>query len=363
MFMAEHHSKKTSEIGKIRAAVLGWYDAERRDLPWRAAPGAPNDPYAVWMSEIMLQQTTVATVKGYFEAFMAKWPKVSDLAAADLDEVLVAWQGLGYYARARNLHKCARAVADEYDGGFPGTVDELLKLPGVGPYTASAIGAIAFNQSTVPVDGNIERVVSRLCDIRTPLPGAKSEIQASASLFADKNRPGDFAQALMDLGATICTPKSPKCMLCPIQKFCEGLKHGDPSILPVKAPKKTRPERRAAVFWLENHEGAVLLRRRPESGLLGGMMEFPSTNWREGDWPTIEERNAAEPVSVRWAGLPDEAVHVFTHFKFRMQVFVGKTDRIENVEGVWVQPEDFASQALPTVMKKVIRHVNDCREK
>jgi A/G-specific adenine glycosylase len=362
MFMDEYHTKKRSEIGKIRAAVLAWYDAERRVLPWRAAPGTANDPYAVWLSEIMLQQTTVATVKGYFEAFMAQWPKVSDLAAAKLDEVLVAWQGLGYYARARNLHKCARVVADEYNGEFPGTVDDLLKLPGIGPYTASAVGAIAFDQSTVPVDGNIERVVSRLCNIQSPLPGAKSEIQSSASLFADKNRPGDFAQALMDLGATICTPKSPKCMLCPVQKYCDGRKQGDPSILPVKAPKKVRPERRAVVFWLENQEGAVLLRRRPESGLLGGMMEFPSTDWREGDLPTTEERDAAEPVSVKWASLPDEAVHVFTHFKFRMQVFVGKTDRIENVEGIWVRPEEFSGHALPTVMKKVIRHVKDYRE-
>lgn len=360
--MAKHHTKKRAEVGKIRAAVLAWYDAERRDLPWRAAPGAASDSYAVWMSEIMLQQTTVATVKGYFETFMTRWPKVSDLAAAELDDVLVAWQGLGYYARARNLHKCARVVANEYGGDFPGTVEDLLKLPGIGPYTASAIGAIAFNQSTVPVDGNIERVVSRLCNIRTPLPGAKSEIQAASSMFADQSRPGDFAQAMMDLGATICTPKSPKCMLCPIQKYCQGREHGDPAVLPVKPTKKVRPERRAAVFWLENKEGAVLLRRRPESGLLGGMMEFPSTEWREGDWPTTQERDAAEPVSADWTSLPDEAVHVFTHFRFRMQVFVGKTDRIENVEGVWVRPEDFARQALPTVMKKVIRHVDDCRE-
>lgn len=358
MGMVESHIKKTKEIGKIRADVLAWYDAERRDLPWRSAPGEAADPYAVWMSEIMLQQTTVATVKGYFQAFMAKWPEVTDLAAADLDEVLVAWQGLGYYARARNLHKCARTVADEYAGVFPDTVDGLLNLPGVGPYTASAIASIAFNRSTVPVDGNIERVVSRLCNIRVPLPGAKAEIQANASLFADAHRPGDFAQAVMDLGATICSPKAPKCMLCPVQQYCDGRKLGDPSTLPVKAPKKVRPERRAAIFWLQDAAGAVLLRRRPESGLLGGMMEFPSTDWREGDWPDIGERARAEPISADWTCLPDEAVHIFTHFKFRMQVFVGKTDRIENVDGLWVQPTDFPKHALPTVMKKVVRHVD-----
>lgn len=357
MGMAETHMKKPKEIGKIRAGVLSWYDAERRDLPWRSAPGSTADPYAVWMSEIMLQQTTVATVKSYFEAFMARWPKVTDLAAADLDEILVAWQGLGYYARARNLHKCACTVTQDYAGTFPDTVDGLLKLPGVGPYTASAIASIAFNRSTMPVDGNIERVVSRLCNIRTPLPAAKPDIQVSASLFADAHRPGDFAQAVMDLGATICVPKKPKCMLCPVQKYCDGRKFGDPSVLPVKAPKKARPERRAAIFWLQDATGAVLLRRRSESGLLGGMMEFPSTDWREGEWPDLEERETAEPVSTDWTCLPDEAVHVFTHFKFRMQVFVGKTDRVENVDGLWVQPEDFPKHALPTVMKKVVWHV------
>lgn len=363
MFMADQHMKKPAEIGKIRAAILAWYDAERRDLPWRSAPGHSADPYAVWMSEIMLQQTTVATVKGYFEAFMAKWPKVSDMADADLDEVLVAWQGLGYYARARNLHKCARAVVEDYAGTFPDTVDGLLKLPGVGPYTASAIASIAFNRPTVPVDGNIERVVSRMCNIRSPLPGAKPEIQINAGLFADEHRPGDFAQAVMDLGATICSPKSPKCMLCPVQQYCEGRIAGDPSALPVKAPKKVRPERRASMFWLENADGAVLLRRRPESGLLGGMMEFPSTDWREGGWPDHTERECAEPISVNWKCLPDEAVHVFTHFKFRMQVFAGKTDRIENVDGIWVQPKDFPKHALPTVMKKVVQHVQANQKK
>lgn len=360
--MNDASMKEPKEIGKIRAAVLSWYDAERRELPWRSAPGHDADPYAVWMSEIMLQQTTVATVKAYFEAFMVKWPTVSDLASADLDDVLVAWQGLGYYARARNLHKCARTVADTHAGAFPDTVDALLKLPGVGPYTASAVAAIAYNRPTVPVDGNIERVVSRLFNIRTPLPGAKPEIQTCASLFADSERPGDFAQAVMDMGATICVPKNPKCMLCPVQEYCDGRKMGDPSVLPVKAPKKVRPERRAAMFWLENANGAVLLRRRAESGLLGGMMEFPSTDWREGDWPDSEECESAEPISTEWICLPDEAVHVFTHFKFRIQVFVGKTDRIENTDGIWVQPQDFPNYALPTVMKKVVRHVVTHRE-
>lgn len=362
MFMVDQHMKKPAEIGKIRATILAWYDAERRHLPWRSSPGASADPYTVWMSEIMLQQTTVATVKGYFEVFMTRWPKVSDLAAAELDDILVAWQGLGYYARARNLHKCARTVAEDHGGEFPNTYDGLLKLPGIGPYTASAIASIAFNQPLVPVDGNIERVVSRVCNIQSPLPSAKPEIQANAATFADTHRPGDFAQAMMDLGATICTPKKPKCMLCSIAKYCDGLKAGEPAKLPVKAPKKIRPERRAAVFWLENASGEVLLRRRKESGLLGGMMEFPSTEWREGNWPVAKEREDAAPILVSWSELTGEAVHIFTHFKLRMQVFVGKTNRMENISGTWVAPSAFASYALPTAMKKVIRHVNSSRE-
>lgn len=348
-------------IASIRQHVLAWYDAERRDLPWRSGPGVVADPYAVWLSEIMLQQTTVATVKGYFETFISTWPKVTDLAEADLDEVLVAWQGLGYYARARNLHKCAGVVADEYNGTFPDTVEELLKLPGVGPYTASAIAAIAFNRPTVPVDGNIERVTARLFNIDIPLPEAKPSIQAAASSFVDDLRPGDFAQAMMDIGATTCTPKTPKCMLCPVQDFCEGRVAGDPALLPVKAPKKSRPERRAAVFWLENGDGAVLLQRREERGLLGGMMEFPSTDWREGAWPDSVERDEGAPVSTSWEQLPGEAVHIFTHFKLRMQVFVAITGRLENTVGTWVLPSDFGSYALPTVMKKIVHHVDDYR--
>lgn len=342
--------------------MLAWYDTERRDLPWRSAPGETADPYAVWMSEIMLQQTTVATVKGYFERFMWRWPGVRDLANAELDEVLVQWQGLGYYARARNLHKCAGVVTEEYGGDFPASLDQLLTLPGIGPYTASAIGAIAFDLPTVPVDGNIERVVVRLFNIEKPLPSAKPDIQANASTLASATRPGDFAQAMMDLGATVCTPKSPKCMLCPVLDFCEGRKAGAPDNLPIKAPKKKRPERRAVVFWLENKAGDILLRRRPENGLLGGMMEFPSTDWREGDWPEAAEREDAAPVSVKWSRLPGEAEHVFTHFKLRLQVFVGQTDRIENVFGKWVARNDFAGQALPTAMKKVVRLVDAHRE-
>lgn len=358
MSMALSAPKKSKDIAKIRAGVLAWYDVERRDLPWRAAPGKTADPYAVWMSEIMLQQTTVATVKGYFSRFIGRWPRVNDLADADLDEVLVEWQGLGYYARARNLHKCARVLTEHHEGRFPASLDDLLKLPGVGPYTASAIAAIAFDLPTVPVDGNIERVVARLFNIDQPLPGAKADIHTNAASFAGGERPGDFAQAMMDLGATVCTPKSPKCLLCPVCEFCEGRRAGAPESLPVKAPKKKRPERRAAVFWLENNAGEVLLRRRAESGLLGGMMEFPSTEWREGEWPEVAERETAEPVSVDWLLLPDEAVHVFTHFKLRLQVFIGHTDRIENVAGKWVSRDNFAGQALPTAMKKVVRLVD-----
>ena len=339
--------------------LLAWYDRHRRILPWRASPGRKADPYHVWLSEIMLQQTTVATVKSYFDHFVARWPRVEDLAAADLDEVLHAWQGLGYYARARNLHKCAKTVAEQHAGRFPETEQDLLALPGVGPYTAAAIAAIAFDQPASPVDGNIERVVARLNLIDTPLPQGKKPIQAAAAELTPAVRPGDFAQAMMDLGATICTPRNPKCALCPLQEICRANHAGDAETYPRRAPKKAKPTRHGVAFWIEDGQGRVLLRRRPEKGLLGGMMEIPSTDWREAPWETADALSKAPVAAAGWeqAG---EVRHTFTHFHLHLSVVRGGAGNPENaVEGIWVAPDDFDGQALPTLMKKVARAVQD----
>ena len=338
----------------IREALLGWYDQHRRSLPWRAKAGKRADPYRVWLSEIMLQQTTVATVGPYFGDFMARWPSVEALAAADLDQVLVAWQGLGYYARARNLHKCAGVVASLHGGVFPNSEAGLRELPGVGAYTAAAIAAIAFDQAAMPVDGNIERVTARLFAIKTPLPGGKAEIKRAAEAFADAHRPGDFAQAMMDLGSGVCTPRAPKCPDCPLQKLCLAHADGAPEKLPVRPAKLKRPERCTQMFWLENAKGEVLLRKRPSTGLLGGMTELPSTPWREGDWPDADEISRAEPLSVDWVLILGEAQHVFTHFRLTMRLVRGRCRQGANVDGFWVHPNDFADHALPTVIKKAM---------
>lgn len=349
--------RRSSSVSALRNDLLAWYDRHARTLPWRARPGESQDPYAVWLSEIMLQQTTVATVGPYFREFTVRWPRVEDLAAASLDEVLVAWQGLGYYARARNLHKCAGVVAADYGGRFPDTEEGLLALPGIGPYTAAAIAAIAFDRPAVPVDGNIERVVARLHGIRTPMPAAKTEIRARAADYADAHRPGDFAQAMMDLGATICTPGNPACVLCPISTDCLARKAGDPAGVPVRAAKTARPERTAVFFWLERADGAVLLRKRPEKGLLGGMAEIPSTPWLGPDWPDDAAISEVAPVVTAWTNVPGEAEHVFTHFKLRMRIRKARVDaqQSKKADGIWVKPRDFAQQALPTVMKKVVK--------
>ena len=334
--------------------LLDWYDRHRRTLPWRAAPGTTADPYHVWLSEIMLQQTTVATVKSYFEAFITRWPRVTDLAAAPLDDVLTAWAGLGYYARARNLHKCAGIVATDFAGSFPNTEAVLLTLPGIGAYTAAAIAAIAFNQLAAPVDGNIERVLSRLYRVSTPLPKAKPEIKALTQALVPIDRPGDFAQALMDLGATVCTPKAPKCLMCPFQPACQAQAAGDQTTYPIKAPKKPKPTRRGLVFWTTDTLGQVLVRKRAERGLLGGMMEFPSTDWTEGD--LIADASLA-PVQTNWQAVPEMVTHTFTHFHLELTVWRGAAADPPQGIGRWIRPEDFDQIALPTVMKKVARHV------
>lgn len=338
----------------LTGALLGWYDRHRRVLPWRAPAGRRADPYHVWLSEIMLQQTTVATVKSYFDHFVARWPRVEDLAAADLDEVLHAWQGLGYYARARNLHKCAKTVAGDHGGRFPDTEAGLLALPGVGPYTAAAIAAIAFDIPASPVDGNIERVTARLRLITEPLPGGKTAIRAAVRDLTPSARPGDFAQAMMDLGAMVCTPRAPKCGLCPWQGACAARAAGNAADLPARAPKKAKPTRHGVVFWIVDGRGRVLLRRRAERGLLGGMMEVPSTDWRDDPWDLGEASGQAPLAAVAWAEA-GEVRHTFTHFHLRLAVVCGTVAGGNVADGTWVHPRDFGAQALPTLMKKVVK--------
>jgi len=335
--------------------LLRWYDRHRRSLPWRAKPGERPDPYRVWLSEIMLQQTTVATVGSYFDRFVARFPSVEALAAAPLDDVLHAWQGLGYYARARNLHACARAVVAEHGGRFPDTVEGLETLPGIGAYTAAAIAAIAFDRKAAAVDGNVERVVARLCAVETPLPGAKRELRALTESWVPNERCGDFAQALMDLGATVCTPRSPQCILCPLQRSCRGLALGIAESLPNRRARADRPTRRGIAFWAIRPDGSVLLRRRPESGLLGGMIEVPSTEWRA---KRIDEKTARKeaPVRASWVRLPGTVRHTFTHFHLELAVLSGETGADPNAQGIWVPLDRLSEQALPTVMKKVVNH-------
>ena len=335
--------------------VLKWYDRHRRQLPWRSAQGAVADPYHVWLSEVMLQQTTVVTVKSYFEFFLKTWPKIENLSAAPLDDVLHAWQGLGYYARARNLHKCANVVATEYGGAFPEGEKELLALPGIGPYTAAAITAIAFGKKATPMDGNIERVVARLFAISDPLPKSKPKLHDFARTMTPEERAGDYAQALMDIGATICTPKKPMCSLCPLSGDCLAETKGIAAALPVRALKKKKPTRFGTAFWLINSKGEILLRRRQEKGLLGGMIEVPSSHWQENLLSLGESSNEA-PTQTKWQILPGKVRHTFTHFHLELDVAVGRCIGSKSIEGIWCPVTEFGAHALPTVMKKIVTH-------
>ncbi len=341
------------------AALLAWYDRQRRDLPWRAPPGERQDPYRVWLSEIMLQQTTVATVAPYFDRFVARFPSLQGLAAASLDEVLHLWQGLGYYARARNLHSCAHAVVERHGGNFPDDPHELRRLPGIGEYTAAAIAAIGFDRRVAAVDGNVERVMARLFAERAPLPDAKPRLKALAASLVPEERAGDFAQGLMDLGATICTPRRPRCMLCPWRENCAAAAMGIAESLPAQADKPERPLRHGVAFWLARDDGAVLLRRRPERGLLGGMIELPSTPWRAAPW-SESETIAAAPARTAWTALPGTVQHGFTHFRLEMTLLAGTT--AEPIVGIWATPGDFKDYALPTLTKKLVNHARSAVE-
>jgi A/G-specific adenine glycosylase len=339
--------------------LLEWYDRHRRTLPWRAPAGSISPPYIVWLSEIMLQQTTVATVGDYFHRFVKRWPTVEALAAAPLDDVLSAWAGLGYYARARNLHACAGVVAEQHGGRFPDDEAALLALPGIGRYTAAAIRAIAFDQPASAVDGNVERVIARLYAIETPLPDAKLEIQARAEKLVPPQRAGDYAQAMMDLGATVCTPKSPRCVICPLMTNCLARKRGIADELPRRAPKADKPTRRGLAFVLARKDGAILLRKRPAKGLLGGMDEVPSSPWREGKLSIAEALKQA-PVPANWKVLDGGVRHTFTHFHLELAVAraTATTARLAKLApgSAWVEIDRMTERALPTVMRKVIAH-------
>jgi A/G-specific adenine glycosylase len=388
--------------GDFQAALLRWYDVSRRALPWRAKPGTEADPYRVWLSEIMLQQTTVKAVIPYFEAFLARWPTIGTLAAAPRDDVLAAWAGLGYYSRARNLHACAQKLARD---GFPADEEGLRQLPGIGVYTAAAIAAIAFGRPAAAADGNAERVLARLFALLAPLPAAKPSIRAVAKRLVSQERPGDYTQAMMDLGATICMPRSPSCSHCPVSAFCAALRLGEPERFPLKSPKAPRPVRQGDAFIIVSEiEGRphILLRRRPENGLLGGMMEVPCTQWTlvpsaeksgiaavinvaippqpaPGGLPPLPQGERVRPHSGRVRlgerGRPStvtpgrsvgssnwtqaQAVrHTFTHFHLEMRVFAAFSPQVENeaqaLGGEWTALSRLPQHALPSVMKKAV---------
>jgi A/G-specific adenine glycosylase len=338
---------------QISEAVLRWYDANARVLPWRIGPhqrkaGHKPDPYAVWLSEIMLQQTTVASVAPRFLKFLTRWPDVAAMAAADIDDVLGEWAGLGYYARARNLHKCAGVVVSEHGGDFPYTEDGLKALPGIGDYTAAAIAAIAFDRPAVVVDGNIERIVARLYAIDAPLPGAKALIKQRAGVIWPPKRSGDFAQGLMDIGAGVCKPRTPNCPACPLAGDCAAQRLGRVEDFPVKPAKKPKPSRKGAAFALVNAKGEFLFERRPEKGLLGGMLGLPGSPWTE----KLGKATTYAPAATKWrrAG---EVTHIFTHFHLTLDVHIGKAPKSfrRGRQQQWIAPKQ---ARLPTVMKKAL---------
>ncbi|MHC0052275.1 A/G-specific adenine glycosylase [Actibacterium sp. D379-3] len=335
----------------MSSALLHWYDRHARAMPWRIGPdarkaGARPDPYAVWLSEVMLQQTTVAAVRDYFHRFTTRWPDVQALAGAQNGDVMGEWAGLGYYARARNLLKCARVVTADHSGQFPQSRAALLALPGIGPYTAAAIAAIAFDEPATVVDGNVERVMARLFAVDTPLPTAKPELTDLAARLTPQQRPGCHAQAVMDLGATICTPKSPACGICPLRDPCQARAAGLQATLPRKLPKQAKPTRYGIAYLARRTDGAWLLERRPDKGLLGGMLGWPGSDW--GDAPTD-----APPLRADWHDPGAEVRHTFTHFHLRLALRVAEVPPGTTPQrGQFIGRDAFRPSDLPTVMRK-----------
>ncbi|MCC2977702.1 A/G-specific adenine glycosylase [Sphingomonas sp. PL-96] len=345
-----------ANLSAIAPALLDWYDANARSLPWRAPPGAPApDPYRVWLSEVMLQQTQVATVRPYFEKFVARWPDFASLAAAEDAELMAAWAGLGYYARARNLLACARAVARGHGGVLPDTEEGLRALPGLGAYTAAAVAAIAFGRRAVVVDANVERVVARLFALSQPLPAGRPAIRSAADSITPDLRAGDFAQAMMDLGSGICTPRTPRCLLCPLRSQCDGFATGNPEAFPLKAPKREKPQRHGTIFWLE-HDGRVLLVRRPAKGLLGGMRALPT-----GPWADTPPGLAEAPADADWQQM-GAVTHGFTHFRLGCMVAAATLPaHISPPEGEWWPIDSLDEAGMPTVFVRAQRLMEGLR--
>ncbi|MBV9044870.1 MAG: A/G-specific adenine glycosylase [Alphaproteobacteria bacterium] len=347
-------TKTTQSAAPVRAqTLLDWYDVHRRALPWRAPPGRKADPYRVWLSEIMLQQTTVQAVGPYFVKFLKAWPNVVALARAEQDDVLTVWAGLGYYARARNLHAAAKVVANEHAGTFPSSYEGLRALPGIGDYTAGAIAAIAFDLPYAAMDANAERVIARVFAIREPLPGSKGAMRTALQSLVPQKRAGDFAQALMDLGSAICTPKRPACPRCPWHDGCRARAKGIQEELPVKGEKAARPLKRGAAFVVRDADGALLLVKRPEKGLLGGMMQPPLGPWGDA-FPSTDEAMTQAPFKAKWRKLTGVVRHGFTHFELEIEVYVAEVAKRPKFDGRWI--EDLSTAALPTVMKKIVAH-------
>ncbi len=355
---------KTTPAPPKSEQLLTWYDNHRRQMPWRSEAGQTPDPYHIWLSEIMLQQTTVVTVGPYFEKFITRWPTLKDFAESCLDDVLKMWAGLGYYARARNLHKCAGIIMGEFGGIFPQSQKQLLQLPGIGPYTAAAIMAIAFDTRATVVDGNVERVIARIFAIEKPLPHSKPLLKELTKSLTPHVRPGDYAQAIMDLGATVCKPRNPQCPLCPWQSSCCARVRGIQEQLPQKLKKPPKPRRHGTAFWLQREDGKILLRKRLPSGLLGAMMEIPSSPWIEATQMSASKIQPADhaPIKARWQKHGSGIVkHTFTHFHLEMTIWQARagmdtklTEVADEERCSWVDIKDLDSQALPTLMQKIV---------
>jgi A/G-specific adenine glycosylase len=346
----------SEQILSVPHKLLNWYDKNKRLMPWRPRDGSRPDAYNVWLSEIMLQQTQVATAIPYFEKFLNRWPSIFKLAEANLDDVLIEWAGLGYYARARNLHRCAKIIVNNFNGIFPNQEEKLLELPGVGTYTAAAIMAIAFDSKATPMDGNFERVTARLNAIEKPLPAAKPLLKKYATMITPDYRPGDYAQAVMDLGATICTPKKPRCDKCPVNGSCLSLEKGKTEVIPKKTPKRKKPSRFGIAFLCINTNNEILLQRRPDKGLFAGMMEVPGTPWTENP-PSQAQIQNSEPFKSDWQVVPGTIIHIFTHFKLEIKVLRVNLKYCRKADSLaWHPADSFQKAGLPSLMLKIIRH-------